>query len=126
MNQIYEQDCLDFLRSLPDGFVDLTFTDPPYNVKKDYGVYKDNKSQGEYIQWMQEIISECKRVSKRGIVFYVGSKLTELFFCLIPGSHLIPVHKRAAGVFLEIICYNIIQCFRLPSPSKKLRICGMM
>jgi DNA modification methylase len=96
---IHNTDCVSFLKEQPDKSVDLVFSDPPYNVKKDYGVYEDNRPLEEYVEWMKEIISECYRISKRGIIFYVGSKLTKLYFDLIPNSHLIPVHKRAAGVF---------------------------
>lgn len=29
---IYHGDCLDYLRRLPSGIVDLTLTSPPYNI----------------------------------------------------------------------------------------------
>ena len=33
---LYNLDCLESMKSLPDGFVDLTITSPPYNIGKDY------------------------------------------------------------------------------------------
>lgn len=33
MNQLYQGDCLDVLRTLPDGSVDAVVTDPPYGIK---------------------------------------------------------------------------------------------
>lgn len=33
---LYNRDCLEAMRSLPDGLVDLTVTSPPYNIGKAY------------------------------------------------------------------------------------------
>jgi site-specific DNA-methyltransferase (adenine-specific) len=41
-------DALKVLPTLPDNSVDLILTDPPYNKKKDYEVYKDNLTEEEY------------------------------------------------------------------------------
>jgi site-specific DNA-methyltransferase (adenine-specific) len=35
--ELYQGDCLDLLRSLPDGCADLVFADPPFNLGKKYG-----------------------------------------------------------------------------------------
>lgn len=121
INVIYEKDCVSFLESLPDKCVDLVFSDPPYNVKKDYGVYKDNRTPEDYFTWMSKVIQESIRVSKRGVVFYVGSKLTELYFHLLPGSHLVPVHKRAAGVFSGNYMLQYHSLFSLAKPVKKVK-----
>lgn len=118
---IYKQDCVEFLKSQPDKSVDLVFTDPPYNVKKDYGVYKDNLPPEEYIEWMRCIIQECRRISRRGIVFYVGSKLTKTYFDLMPDAHLIPVHKRAAGVFSGNYMLQYHSMFSEAKPVKKVK-----
>lgn len=69
VNKIHHADCLDFMRDLPDKCVDLVWTDPPYNVKKDYGEYKDDLPEGEYKKWITEIIKEFKRISKFHCIF---------------------------------------------------------
>jgi DNA modification methylase len=92
-------DCLDILPTLADKSVDLVFYDPPYNIKKDYDGYKDNLSPEDYEKWMREIAYHAERVSRRGVVAYVGGKLTRLLGNIYPTAHLIIVHKRAAGVF---------------------------
>jgi site-specific DNA-methyltransferase (adenine-specific) len=120
-NQIVEKDCLEFLHSMEDSSVDFTFSDPPYNVKKDYGIYKDNLSPAEYRTWMQKIIDECKRVSRRGVAFYVGSKLTKLYYDMLPDAHLIPVHKRAAGVFSGNYMLQYHSLFADSKPTKKVK-----
>ena len=33
INKIYNEKCLDTMRRMPDNFVDLTITSPPYNMK---------------------------------------------------------------------------------------------
>lgn len=35
LNQIYQMDCIEGMRMLPDDSVDLIVTDPPYNIGKD-------------------------------------------------------------------------------------------
>lgn len=91
-------DGLQTMRQAPDKCVDFVFFDPPYNVGKDYGVYKDNLSEQKYRQWMKDCLSEATRISKRGVAVFVGGKLTRLFSELMPDAHLIVVHKRAIGV----------------------------
>lgn len=40
LNHIYEGDCLETLRQLPDGCVDMCVTSPPYYALRDYGTGK--------------------------------------------------------------------------------------
>jgi site-specific DNA-methyltransferase (adenine-specific) len=99
LNKIYNMDCLEGMKNLPDKCVDLVFYDPPYNIGKNYDTYDDNLLPADYEMWMKSVAKEAKRISKRGIVVYVSGKLTPLFFKLLPDAHLIVVWKRAAGVF---------------------------
>ena len=41
--RIYEGDCLEFMRGLPDGCVDLVLTDPPYGIAS---VWKGGRGHG--------------------------------------------------------------------------------
>ena len=34
INKIQCMDCLEYLKSIPDNYVDLVVTDPPYNVSQ--------------------------------------------------------------------------------------------
>ena len=58
VNKIYCMDCIEGMKKIKDNSVDLVFFDPPYNQKKDYGVYKDNLSNEEYEQFMKKILKE--------------------------------------------------------------------
>ena len=36
INQILQGDCLELFSKIPDELVDVTFADPPFNLKKKY------------------------------------------------------------------------------------------
>jgi len=69
INKIYNEDCLDTMAKMPDGFVDLTVTSPPYDNLRTYnGSIVWNESI-----W-KAIIKELYRVTKKGgvVVWVVG------------------------------------------------------
>ena len=35
-NKILQGDCLELFKNIPDNSVDVTFADPPFNLKKNY------------------------------------------------------------------------------------------
>jgi site-specific DNA-methyltransferase (adenine-specific) len=41
-------------------------TSPPYNVGKNYGIYDDDKKKEDYLQYLDKIWAECKRVLCNG------------------------------------------------------------
>ena len=71
INTIYNEDCLDTMARMPDGFVDLTVTSPPYDNLRSYK-NKVGENWGEHI-W-KPIIKELFRVTKVGgvVVWVVG------------------------------------------------------
>ena len=68
VNKIYNADCLDILKQLPDNCIDLVITDPPYNIKK--ADWDNWESQEDYINWLGSIFKECERVLKDNGSFY--------------------------------------------------------
>lgn len=78
LNKIYNKDCLEGLRKLPNKSVDLIITSPPYNIGNmksnhiKYGTYSgNNMKESEYQQWQIDILKECFRVLKdEGSMFY--------------------------------------------------------
>lgn len=64
INQIIVDDCLKVLPQLPDESVDVSFADPPFNLKKRYGAYQDKKGTAEYLHWCREWLLEMVRVTK--------------------------------------------------------------
>lgn len=91
-NKILEGDCLDTMRGLPDGCVDLIVTSPPYNLKnstgngmKDgrggkwknaelvngYSHHNDAMPHDEYAKWQRECLIEMLRlIPQNGAIFY--------------------------------------------------------
>lgn len=39
INQIVHGDCLEIMKNIPDDSIDITFADPPFNLKKKYNGY---------------------------------------------------------------------------------------
>lgn len=106
-NIIYNQNAKNISR-MADNSVDLVFTDPPYNARKDYGEYSDDLPMDEYIDFMKWMIGECKRISKRGIGIYTDSMRLRLFWQkIVPDASIIVIHKRASGVSKNEL--NIVQ-----------------
>ena len=42
-NEIHQGDCVQLLKQLDDGTVDLVFADPPFNIGYEYDVYDDRQ-----------------------------------------------------------------------------------
>ena len=64
LNNISQGDCLDLLKKIPDNSIDITFADPPFNLKKNYNTYKDKLILQEYLNWCEQWIFEMVRVTK--------------------------------------------------------------
>ena len=70
INQIIQGDCLEVMKNIPDNSVDITFADPPFNLKKRYNGYKDNKEFNAYLVWCKQWIHEMVRITKpTGAIF---------------------------------------------------------
>jgi DNA modification methylase len=55
--KIYNEDCLDTMARMPDGFVDLTVTSPPYDNLRDYKGYCFD---------FENVAKELYRITKQG------------------------------------------------------------
>ncbi len=68
-NRVYETDCIEVLKSLPDASVDLIIADPPYfRMKGSFDFIF--QSATEYLEWCLSWASECYRVLKATGAFY--------------------------------------------------------
>jgi DNA modification methylase len=65
-NKIICDDNLNVLKKMPDNCVSLIFTSPVYNLKIDYGSYKDDMPWSDYMDWLKKIWIESKRVLRSG------------------------------------------------------------
>lgn len=64
INKIIKGDCLEIMRKIPDNSVDVTFADPPFNLKKKYNSYYDKHEVEEYLSWCKEWLYEMVRITK--------------------------------------------------------------
>jgi site-specific DNA-methyltransferase (adenine-specific) len=62
--KIINGDCVEVMKSLPDGCVDLLVTSPPYNVNVSYDVYDDGRSMDDYWEFTKQWLTESLRVLK--------------------------------------------------------------
>lgn len=63
---------------MPDKCCDV-FTDPPYNVGKDYEVWDDKMTDDDYTEWIIKVLNELKRVSNV-LTIYVPKKWNLLYW----------------------------------------------
>jgi DNA modification methylase len=65
INKIYNENCLDTMARMPDNFIDLTVTSPPYDNLRDYKGYSFD---------FEAIAKELFRVTKNGgvVVWNIG------------------------------------------------------
>jgi len=72
LGALFEGDCLKLLPAFRDECVDTVFTDPPFNLNKEYGEKsEDNRTEGEYLNWCYQWIDECIRIIKPGGSFFL-------------------------------------------------------
>lgn len=88
---LFDGDAKNLLSDIPDEFVSLVVTSPPYNIGKSY---EEKRNIEEYLKSQTEIISECIRVLKPNgsICWQVGN--------YVDNSSIIP---------LDIILYPIFE-----------------
>jgi len=71
MNTIILGDCIDELKKIPTGTVDLVISDPPYwkviGEKWDY----QWRTEKDYVEWSIKWISEVSRILRYGGTFYL-------------------------------------------------------
>lgn len=79
---IVQADCLEFLRSQPEGSVDLVFGSPPYMDARTYGIDAQRDCQ-EWVDWMLDVTEAAVRASK-GLVLWVVSGV-QRGLCYWPG-----------------------------------------
>jgi len=67
INKIYNENCLDTMARMEDGSIDIVFTSPPYNRKRNdkYSFYEDTKI--DYYEFLVNVIDESIRVSKGNV-----------------------------------------------------------
>jgi len=109
-NTIYNGDCLQIVKHMPDNYIDLIITSPPYadRRKSTYGGIHPDK----YVEWFMPIANELQRVLKPSGSFvlnikertYNGEKHTYVL-------ELILEMKRNGWLWVEEYCWHKKNCY---------------
>jgi site-specific DNA-methyltransferase (adenine-specific) len=75
LSTIYHSDCFDALQEIKDGSVNLIFADPPYNIGKTFGTFKDSwRSDKDYADWCYLWLDLCiDKLSQNGSIYVMTS-----------------------------------------------------
>src|ERR1041385_7094389 len=88
LGQIRERDCVEAMRSLPDGCVDMVFADPPYNLQLGGDLFRPEGSRVDavdddwdkfdtfetYDAFTRAWLAEARRILKpNGTLWVIGS-----------------------------------------------------
>jgi len=70
LNKIYNKDCIEYMKTLPDKSINLIIADPPY-----YGIVKEDwdnkwKTEDDYLLWCEEWIIQSARILKDNGAIY--------------------------------------------------------
>ena len=78
LNKIYNEDCLEGMKRIPDGSVDLIVTDPPYLMNYKTGRRKDKSHRFNDVilnddneQLITDYVKECYRILKDDTAMYL-------------------------------------------------------
>ncbi|HEX2476549.1 MAG TPA: DNA methyltransferase [Lacipirellulaceae bacterium] len=72
IGKIHHGDCIELMRKMDAGTVDLAFADPPFNIGYEYDEYHDRQDPDDYVAWSRAWIGEVHRVLKPGGTFWLA------------------------------------------------------
>jgi len=70
LNKIYNLDCIEGMKMLPNQSVDLIITSPPYWKGFEYEAYFNSYKQ--YLDWTEKWLIEAKRILKQDGTMYIN------------------------------------------------------
>lgn len=71
-NQIIAGNSIDVLNNGPEGWIDLVFADPPFNIGYLYHGYEDRRKTEDYLQFSKDWMSAVHRALKPTGSFYLA------------------------------------------------------
>lgn len=86
--EIYQGDCLEVMTGFENKKYDFVFTDPPYNVGRNYDNHDDQMPENEYMSWVGDWIKQIKRTGNSFAIYPPKIRLRE-FWNLMPNQHLL-------------------------------------
>ena len=107
VDRIITGDVLEVMAQIPENSVHLAITSPPYNVGKSYDNHIDKMDYQEYLNWLEKVWAETKRVLVPGGRFALNIAPTGIKE-FIPLHHDFSNQLRKLGMIFrtEIIWYK--------------------
>ncbi|NJP04598.1 MAG: site-specific DNA-methyltransferase [Chloroflexaceae bacterium] len=143
LNQVIQGDCLDTLRTLPTDSIDVTFADPPFNLKKKYHTVHDSLEMQDYLAWCESWITEMVRITKpsgsilvhnipRWLTYYSAmlNRMADFKHWIAWDAPTAPMGKTLQPSHYGILFYakdaRQQQFFEIRYPHKRCRKCGYL
>ena len=120
IGKLYNGDCIEIMKAMPESCVDLVFADPPFNLGKTYdpGI-DDNMTMSKYINWTYEWLDQCVRILKPGgrifvynipkwctyIAAHLGEQLTFWDWIAVDMKFSLPIQSRLYPAHYALISY---------------------
>jgi site-specific DNA-methyltransferase (adenine-specific) len=92
--ELYNGDCLEIMRGMPDASIDAVITDPPYNVDFTYSGYDDKRP--DYQDWCSMWLSELVRVCNGPVAISCGHPNVGMWYQIAKPTWLLCWWKPAA------------------------------
>jgi DNA modification methylase/SOS-response transcriptional repressor LexA len=107
VDRIITGDVLESLSRIPDNSVHLAITSPPYNVGIQYDTHDDRMKYQEYLDWLEDVWRETKRLLVPGGRFAINIAPTGIKD-FVPIHHDFITQQRKLGMKFrtEIIWYK--------------------
>lgn len=64
INKVTNGDCIEVMKEMPESFVDLIVTSPPYGVNINYDVHDDDMEINQYLEFTRNWMTEAYKVLK--------------------------------------------------------------
>ena len=95
LDRVITGDVLEVMENIPDNSVHLAITSPPYNVGKNYDNHNDRMGYQEYLNWLEKVWRETKRVLVPGGRFALNIAPTGI-------KDFVPLHHDFTNQFRKI------------------------
>lgn len=116
---IYNMDCLEGMKRLEAGLVNLTITSPPYNIGKEY---EEIAHLDDYLSWCEKWIYEIHRITNNDGTFWLNVGYFEVpeKGLAVPMSYLL--WDKTPFYFLQEVVWNYsagVACRKKLSPRNE-------
>jgi site-specific DNA-methyltransferase (adenine-specific) len=109
--KIHQGDCIELMKQIETGTIDLVFADPPFNIGYDYDEYHDEQDADEYVAWSRAWIAEVHRVLKPGGTFWLSIGDEFAAELKVAAEHQVGFHARSWVVWYYTFGVNCTRKF---------------